>query len=79
MRAWLTTFDGKPSAEIPFAGLPRYDRPKASGQADETEEKDDDSHSVDENDKENAEMRKQQEFEEIAVSITSSTWIYPVF
>lgn len=37
-----TTFDGKPSVEIPYARLPRYERLKVSGQADETEEIDED-------------------------------------
>ena len=37
-----TTFDGKPSVEIHYARLPRLERLKASGQADETEEMDGD-------------------------------------
>ena len=36
------TVDGKPSVEVPYARMSRFDRLKASGQADETEEKDKD-------------------------------------
>ena len=32
-----TTFDGKPTVEIPYARLPRLERLKVSGKADETE------------------------------------------
>jgi len=32
-----TTFDEKPNKEIPFARLPRMERLKVSGKADETE------------------------------------------
>ncbi|TDL19025.1 BING4CT-domain-containing protein [Rickenella mellea] len=39
----LTTTDGQP-ADIPFARLPRMERLKVQGKADETEENDDDDH-----------------------------------
>lgn len=32
-----TTFDGKPAVEIPYARLPRLERLKVSGKADETD------------------------------------------
>lgn len=35
-----TTFDGKPSVEIPYSRLSRLERLKVSGKADETEETD---------------------------------------
>ncbi|KAK0467710.1 BING4CT-domain-containing protein [Desarmillaria tabescens] len=38
-----TTFDGKPSVEIPFARLPRLERLRVQGKADETEVLSDDS------------------------------------
>ncbi|KIL71487.1 hypothetical protein M378DRAFT_1019747 [Amanita muscaria Koide BX008] len=46
-----TTFDGKPSVETPFARLPRLERLKVSGHADETEEMDEDDAADDGEDK----------------------------
>ena len=34
----VTTFDGKPAVEVPFARLPRIERLRVSGKIDETED-----------------------------------------
>lgn len=34
----VTTFDGKPAVEVPYARLPRIERLRASGKIDETED-----------------------------------------
>lgn len=52
------TVDGKPSVEVPFARMSRYDRLKISGQADEAEEKDEDE--ADEADGSNNGMNKEE-------------------
>lgn len=56
-----TTFDGKPAVEIPFARLPRLERLRVQGKADETEigngESDDDDESKPQS-KEEREKRK---------------------
>ncbi len=56
-----TTLDGKPSVEVPHARMSRYDRLKASGHADETEEKDEDESDQDDgsDDGKSKEERKQ--------------------
>ncbi|KAF5381546.1 hypothetical protein D9615_005611 [Tricholomella constricta] len=58
----VTTIDGKPPVEIPFARLPRLERLKVSGKADETEEHSDEE-GLDDNGKkaarEERERRKQ--------------------
>lgn len=58
-----TTFDGKPSVEIPYARLPRLERLKVSGKIDRTEEDDDEESKVDDSgkklSKEENEKRKQ--------------------
>ncbi|KAF8884163.1 WD40-repeat-containing domain protein [Infundibulicybe gibba] len=42
-----TTFDGKPAVEIPFSRLPRLERLKVQGKADETELTDEDGEGMD--------------------------------
>ena len=58
-----TTFDGKPTKEIPFARLPRMERLKVSGKADETEVVSDGEDAVDSSgkklSKEEREQKKQ--------------------
>ncbi|KAF8154880.1 WD40-repeat-containing domain protein [Crassisporium funariophilum] len=49
----VTTFDGKPPVEIPYARLPRMERLRVSGKADETEE-----HSGEEGDGEDGNGKK---------------------
>jgi U3 small nucleolar RNA-associated protein 7 len=57
-----TTFDGKPTVEIPYARLPRLERLKVSGKADETEvdneEWDADDPNATKKDREEREKRK---------------------
>lgn len=59
----VTTIDGKPPVEIPFARLPRLERLKVSGKADETEVDNDDNGDGDDSGKkhsrEEREKRKQ--------------------
>ncbi|KAF8154849.1 BING4CT-domain-containing protein [Crassisporium funariophilum] len=50
----VTTFDGKPPVEIPYARLPRMERLRVSGKADETEE-----HSGEEGDGEDGNGKKE--------------------
>jgi U3 small nucleolar RNA-associated protein 7 len=58
-----TTFDGKPAIEIPYARLPRLERLKVSGKADETEVDNEDDRAEDDpngkkNSREEREKRK---------------------
>jgi len=42
----VTTFDGKPAVEVPYARLPRIERLRVSGKIDETEDNSEDEEGV---------------------------------